>query len=153
MDRLSFTLQSVTSFLRLRLHNYYGFICHLTSLRSASSFLLRFPICFQNNVRFPQLFRKHPVNCSILTHSLSLTTYWALRYFARLPTQTAVSGSLPLCAVNFLLLPSDPAEVTHDNALAIRIVFPMVWATPVSYNMPGLLTLLGKQKASFRFYI
>ncbi|WP_158075207.1 hypothetical protein, partial [Salinivibrio kushneri] len=33
----------------------------------------------------------------------------ASRYFARLPTYQAETGSLALCASNFLSLPSDPA--------------------------------------------
>ena len=38
-----------------------------------------------------------------------LTEYRASRYFARLPTCLAESGSLSLCTSNFLWLPSDPA--------------------------------------------
>jgi hypothetical protein len=44
----------------------------------------------------------------------------------------------------FLSLPSDPAVT--DNALAIRIVFPLVGAMPVSSNRPGLHASQGKQK-------
>ncbi|MEZ8966573.1 hypothetical protein AB6E53_07750, partial [Vibrio breoganii] len=44
-----------------------------------------------------------------LKHSIGLTEYWASRYFGRLPTYTAEAGSLALCTVNFLWLPSDLA--------------------------------------------
>ncbi|WP_325205699.1 hypothetical protein, partial [Vibrio sp. 03_296] len=50
-----------------------------------------------------------PVNNATLKHSIDLTEYWALRCFGRLPTYAAEAGSLTLCTVNFLLLPSDPA--------------------------------------------
>ncbi|MCF7949408.1 MAG: hypothetical protein K9M94_12540, partial [Spirochaetia bacterium] len=43
-----------------------------------------------------------------------------------------------------LLLPPDP--VVTNNALAIRIAFPLIGATPVSFNRPGLPASLGKQK-------
>jgi len=59
------------------------------------------------------------------------------------PTRDAVSGSLALCADHFLSLPSDPAVT--GNALAIRIVFPLVGATPVSFNRPGLHATLGNR--------
>ena len=83
-----------------------------------------------------------PVNDPILNHATGLTRYWALRYLARLPTRCAESGSLTLCAVHFLSLPSDPAVTS--NALAIRIDFPLVGATSVSFNRPGLPATLGK---------
>jgi hypothetical protein len=83
-----------------------------------------------------------PVNNSILNHTTGLIRYRALRYLARLPTRSAESGSLTLCAVHFLSLPSDPAVTS--NALAIRIVFPLIGATPVSPNRPGLPATLGK---------
>ena len=85
-----------------------------------------------------------PVNDPILNHATGLTRYWALRYLARLPTRCAESGSLTLCAVHFLSLPSDPAVTS--NALAIRIDFPLVGATSVSFNRPGLPATLGKPK-------
>ena len=84
------------------------------------------------------------MNNSILNHDTGLIRYWALRYLARLPTRSAESGSLTLCAVHFLSLPSDPAVTS--NALAIRIVFPLIGVTPVSYNRPGLPATLGKPK-------
>jgi len=49
-----------------------------------------------------------------------------------------------LCAAYFLSLPSDPAVTS--NALAIRIVFPLIRVTPVSYYRPGLPAPLGKQQ-------
>ena len=84
------------------------------------------------------------MSSSTLNHAANLTKYWALRYFARLPIRNAESGSLPLCAAHFLSLPSDPT-VTSD-ALAIRIVFPLVGATPVSFNRPGSPAMPGKRR-------
>ena len=83
-----------------------------------------------------------PVSNSTLNHVTGLIRYWALRYFARLPSRAAVSGSLSLCAAHFLSLPSDPAVAS--NALAIRIVFPLIGVT--SLAGPGLPAPLGKQK-------
>ena len=85
-----------------------------------------------------------PVNYAILNHTTGLIRYRALRYLARLPTRSAESGLRTLCAVHFLSLPSDPAVA--GNALAIRIVFPLIGATPVSCNRPGLPAPLGKPK-------
>ena len=85
-----------------------------------------------------------PVNYPILNHATGLTRYRASRYLARLPTRYAESGSLSLCAVHFLSLPSDPAVTS--NALAIQIDFPLVGATSVSFNRPGLPATLGKPK-------
>jgi len=65
-----------------------------------------------------------------------------LRYLARLPTRSAESGSLALCAAYFLSLPSDPAVTS--NALAIQIIFPLIRVTPASCNRPGLPAPLGK---------
>jgi len=70
--------------------------------------------------------------------------YRASRYLARLPSRTAEAGSLALCAAYFLSLPSDPAVTS--NALAIRIVFPLIRVTPASCNRPGLPAPLGKPK-------
>ncbi|WP_175418671.1 hypothetical protein, partial [Salinivibrio sp. SS2] len=50
-----------------------------------------------------------PVRDATLKHLIGLTEYWTSRYFARLPTYQAETGSLALCASNFLSLPSDPA--------------------------------------------
>jgi len=83
------------------------------------------------------------VSDRILKHDTGLTRYRASRYFARLPSRTAESGSLPLCTDHFLSLPSDPAVTS--NALAIRIVFPLVGVTPASRRL-GLPTMPGKQK-------
>jgi len=92
---------------------------------------------------FPGYF-KLPEDNSILKHIKSLIKYWASRYFAHLPTLDAESGSLTLCAVFFLLLPSDPS-VTR-NALAIRIIFPLIWVMLISFNQPGLPDTPGKHR-------
>jgi hypothetical protein len=83
------------------------------------------------------------VNNSILNHVTGLTRFRASRYFARLPSRTAESGSLALCTVHFLSLPSDPAVAR--SALAIRIVFPLAGVTP-AYRRLGLPAMPGKQK-------
>lgn len=83
------------------------------------------------------------MNNSILKHVTGLTRYRASRYFARLPSRTAESGSLALCTVHFLSLPSDPAVT--GNVLAIWIVFPLVGVTP-AYRRLGLPAMPGKQK-------
>jgi hypothetical protein len=83
------------------------------------------------------------VNNAILNHNTGLIRYWALRYFARLPSCLAVSGLLALCTVHFLLLPSDPTVTS--NALAIRIVFPLIGVTP-GFSRLGLPAMPGKQK-------
>jgi hypothetical protein len=142
-----FTLQTVTSFHRPGLHHYYGFICHLTPRRSTSGcpLCLSYPTPDHSGIETMQGFPSYlglPVNYPILNHATGLTRYWALRYLARLPPRYAESGSLTLCAVHFLSLPSDPAVTS--NALAIRIDFPLVGATPVSFNRPGLPATLGK---------
>ncbi|MFD3390069.1 hypothetical protein, partial [Alteromonas macleodii] len=59
--------------------------------------------------RLPQLLCWLPVRNSTLKHKTGLTEYRASRYFARLPSCLAESGSLSLCTSNFLWLPSDPA--------------------------------------------
>jgi hypothetical protein len=144
-----FLLQTVTSFLRPGLRHYYGFICHLAPLRSTLSLLLSLAIRRLHGTiqGFPS-YLGLPVNYATLNHSMGLTRYRASRYFARSPTSGAESGSLALCAVHSLSLPSDPAVTS--NALAIRIVFPLVGATPVSCNRPGLPATLGKQKRGQR---
>ncbi|WP_156792384.1 hypothetical protein [Desulfotalea psychrophila] len=83
----------------------------------------------------------------ILKHDTGLTKYWASRYFGRLPSRIAESGSLSLCTTHFLSLPSDPAVTS--NALAIRIVFPLVGVTP-AYRRLGLPAMPGKQKKGLR---
>ena len=83
------------------------------------------------------------MNNPILNHRQGLTKYRASQYFACLPTLPAETGSLTLCTVHFLSLPSDPT-VTSD-ALAIRIVFPLVRVTP-EYLRLGLPAMPGKQK-------
>lgn len=62
------------------------------------------------------------MNYSTLRYSTGSDRERAPRYFARSPTLKAVSGSLALCAVHFLSLPSDPA-VTR-NAIAIGMSSP-----------------------------
>ena len=113
-----------------------------------ASFDLEFPLesPYPQTARTIQGFPSYfglPVCYSTLTHATGLTRNRASRYLARSPTREAVSGSLALCAAHFLSLPSDPAVT--GNALAIRIVFPLVGATPVSFNRPGLPATLGKQ--------
>ena len=109
-SRLGFTLHTITGFHRPSLTHYYGFICHLTlatfldhSLNDTSNHLIG------SNARLPQLLHWLPVRNSTLKHKTGLTEYRASRYFARLPTCLAESGSLSLCTSNFLWLPSDPA--------------------------------------------
>ena len=140
-----FLLQTVTSFLRPGLRHYYGVICHLAPLRLTLSLLLNLPIRRLHGTiqGFPSYFGL-PVGYSTLNRSTGLTRNRASRYVARSPTREAVSGSLALCAAHFLSLPSDPAVAS--NALAIRIVFPLVGATPASFSRPGLPATLGKQQ-------
>ena len=109
-SRLGFTLHTITGFHRPSLTHYYGFICHLTlatfldhSLNDTSNHLIG------SNARLPQLLHWLPVRNSTLKHKTGLTEYRASRYFARLPSCLAESGSLALCTSNFLWLPSDPA--------------------------------------------
>ena len=91
------------------------------------------------------------VSYHTLKHSTGLTKYRASRYFARLPTRKAVSGSLALCADHFLTLPSDPAVA--NCALTIRIVFPLVRVTPASCSRPGLPATLGVQGSLLSIYL
>jgi hypothetical protein len=86
------------------------------------------------------------VSNRILKHTTGLIRYRASRYFGRLPSRNAESGLLTLCTAHFLSLPSDPAVTS--NALAIRIVFPLIGVTPVSLNGPGLPATLGKPKGT-----
>jgi hypothetical protein len=87
------------------------------------------------------------VSSPTLNHATDLTKYRASRYFARLPIRNAEAGSLALCAAHFLSLPSDPTVAS--DALAIRIVFPLVGATLASFSKPDLPASLGKQKINF----
>ncbi len=123
------------------------FICHLTPLQKAFSLLLylpgRPPVSGEPVQGFPS-YCKFPVNDCTLMHITGLTRYEASRCFARLPACNAESGSLTLCAVHFLLLPSDPAVT--GNALAIRVVFPLIKVTPASCNRPDELPPRGIQK-------
>ena len=74
-------------------------------------------------VRLPQLLHWLPVTDATLKHLTGLTEYRALRYFARLPTCQAESGSLALCACYFLWLPSDlavsPQRPCHSDYLPL----------------------------------
>ena len=105
-----FPLHTITGFHRPDLTHYYGLICHLAPTR-ALVFTLR--LCFRHlpgcGVRLPQLLYWLPVSYATLKHVVGLTEYWASRYFGRLPTNTAESGSLALCTAHFLWLPSDPS--------------------------------------------
>jgi len=89
------------------------------------------------------------VSSPTLNHATDLTKYRASRYFARLPIRNAEAGSLALYAAHLLSLPSDPTVAS--DALAIRIVFPSVGATPVSFNRPGLPVMPGEQKGRANF--
>ncbi len=91
----------------------------------------------------PQLLSWLPVNDSVLNHTNGLIRFRAFPHFARVPPIIAVSGSLSLRTVYFLLLPSDPAVTS--NALAIRISFPLIGAAYPSLGIPGLPASLGKQ--------
>jgi hypothetical protein len=99
---------------------------------------------FSDSARPPQLLYELPVDDSILTHIMRLIRYVTSRYFARVSPHAAVSGSLSLLTVYLLLLPSDPAVA--NSALAIRILFPLIRATPASFSRPGLPASLGKPK-------
>ncbi|WP_198521020.1 hypothetical protein [Alteromonas sp. MB-3u-76] len=113
-----------------------------------------------SNARLPQLLHWLPVRNSTLKHKTGLTEYRASRYFARLPSCLAESGSLALCTSNFLWLASGrPPETLPlaNNALAIRIIFPSVRVIQVSFNLTGLPASLGKQKSQsvktgFKYY-
>lgn len=121
-----FILHTITGFHRPELHHYYGFICHLTPAQVLNHFLI---LCFQKkkpsgfDARLPRLLHRLPVRNSTLKHTLGLTEYRALRYFARLPTKRAESGSLSLCTSNFLWLPSDPTvgqcRPCHSDSLPL----------------------------------
>ena len=115
------------------------------SFHLESPLLLHYPL---GTIRGFPSYCKRPVNSAILKHPMGLIRYRALPYFAGLPTHWAESGSLALCAVHFLSLPSDPNLAV--DALAIRIVFPLIGATPASFSGPGLFAPLGKQKKASR---
>ena len=110
-DHPGFTLHTITGFQRPELNHYYGFICHLTPTQVLNHFLY---LCFQQKKNYwsrcqaSSVTAPVPVRNATLKHVIGLTEYRASRYFARLPTNTAVSGSLSLCTSNFLWLPSDP---------------------------------------------
>ena len=134
-------------------HHYWLSLAGISSLLRdrlpprTASFRLEFPLVllypFGTIRGFPS-YCKHPVNSAILKHPMGLIRYRASPYFAGLPTHWAESGLLALCAVHLLSLPSDPTLA--GDALAIRIVFPLIGATPASFSRPGLFAPLGKQK-------
>ena len=113
-SRLGFTLHTITGFHRPSLTHYYGFylvttLCHLTPTPTLSRLSHRcFWLITRDGARLPQLLCWLPVRNSTLKHKTGLTEYRASRYFARLPSCLAESGSLSLCTSNFLWLPSDP---------------------------------------------
>lgn len=97
-----------------------------------------------NSTGLPRLLSRLPGHDHILNHIDSLIRFRAFPLFARLPSAHAVSGSLPLCTVPFLSLPSDPSVTS--GALVIRIYFPLIGALPLSFKRPGLPASPGKQK-------
>ena len=98
-----------------------------------------------NTTGLPQLLSWLPVNDSILNHINGLIRFRAFPLFARLPSINAVSGSLSLCTVHFLLLPSDPA--VSSNALASRIIFPLIGAMSVFFQLTGFASFAGQTKS------
>lgn len=116
-----------------------------------ASFRLEFPLVLPyplGTIRGFPSYCKLPVNSAILMHPMGLIRYRASPYFAGLPTHWAESGSLALCAVHLLSLPSDPNLAV--DALAIRIVFPLIGVRPASFSGPGLPARPGKQKKGSR---
>ena len=108
--QLGFTLHTITGFHRPNFTHYYGFICHLAPTPALSLLSYKcFWLITRDGVRLPQLLHWLPVRNSTLKHKTGLTEYRASRYFARLPSCLAESGSLSLCTSNFLWLPSNPA--------------------------------------------
>ena len=144
--QLGFTLHTITGFHRPNFTHYYGVICHLAPTPTLSLLSHRcFWLITRDGVRLPQLLCWLPVRNSTLKHKTGLTEYRASRYFARLPSCLAESGSLSLCTSNFLWLPSDPAvgqqRPCHSDYL-VRVI-------QVSFNLTGLPASLGKQKSRF----
>ena len=93
-----------------------------------------------------------PEYSSILNHVPGLSTNRASRYFERLPSRPAESGSLALCAVLLLWLPSDPAvgqrRPCQSNCLPCGqggVRFFRSGATRV-VNRPGSPATLGERK-------
>ena len=153
--QLGFILHTITGFHRPNFIHYYGVylvttLCHLTPTPTLSRLSHRcFWLITRDGARLPQLLCWLPVRNPTLKHKTGLTEYRASRYFARLPSCLAESGSLALCTSNFLWLASGrPPETLPlaNNALAIRIIFPSVRVIQVSFNLTGLPASLGKQK-------
>jgi hypothetical protein len=117
--RSGFTLHTVTSFHRPELQHYYGFICHLTSLRSASSFLLNLPIhahalTYWNNIRLPRLRRipgeqSHPQAHYGADQVSGFALFWTLTLPQR-PNQVCLRYVLPTSYrfLQTLSLPTTP---------------------------------------------
>jgi len=63
------------------------------------------------------------------------------------PKQVTVS-CVHLISYGFLQTPP-----LASDALAIRIVFPLVWVTPLSFKRTGFPALLGKQKSQTIFMV
>ena len=139
-----FLLQSVTSFHRSGLHHYYGFICHPAPLQTRLGFPLVRILPSRDDTGLPRFIVRTPVRFTDLNHTTGLTEYRASPHLESSPACSAVSGSLTLRPPHFLSLPSDPAVTS--NALASRIVFPSVGATPASLSWAGCPVLPGKQK-------
>ena len=100
-------------------------------------------------VRLPQLLHWLPVRNPTLKHAVGLTEYRASRYFGRLPTNTAESGSLALCTSNFLWLPSDitvsPRRPCHLDYL------PLSQGDSGFFQPDGFASFAGQTKKGHRF--
>lgn len=108
-SRSGFLLPTVTSFHRPELHNYYGIICHLTSLQSASSCLLYLPIpattlTYRNNARLPRLRRtpceqSHPQSRYGTDQVSGFALFWTLTLpYRRIRFTFAMYHSLPIAS-------------------------------------------------------
>jgi hypothetical protein len=141
--QLSFLLHAITGLLRPSLTHYYGVICHLAPTQaSAFTLLLCFQLLTGLGVRLPQLLHWLPVNDLTLKHKTGLTEYWASRYFARLPTP-ALPNQVHFHCVPFTSYGFLQTLPLASNALAIRILFPSVRVSQVSFNLTGLPASLG----------
>jgi hypothetical protein len=75
---------------------------HTTSIKLAFLLVHQYLLKKQNSIRLSPVNTLVPVNNLILNHTISMLRHQALRYFARLPTNSAETGSLALC---YCLLP------------------------------------------------
>jgi len=84
----------------------------LTGMRPGEAVIMRACDTAQpasaDDARLPQLLCRLPADHHILNHILPLSTNRASQLLARLPRQTAESGSLTLWTISLLSLPSDP---------------------------------------------